>query len=151
MIFTVPGPPVAKGRPRFVRAGKFTRAVTPKTTVDFENRVRLAAQAAGVRPLEGPVEVRIQAVWPMKGQPLKRSKRPAAWKTTKPDLDNVAKGVLDALNGIGYRDDSQVVVVSVQKIHAAQGEPAGTRIELLRVSGEPLGGENARETRSEAV
>jgi Holliday junction resolvase RusA-like endonuclease len=133
--FTVPGIPVAKGRPRFVRAGQFTRAVTPKQTIDFENRVRLSAQAAGIRPLDGPVEVHIRAVWPMKGQPLKRSKRPSSWKPTKPDADNVLKAVLDALNGIAYHDDGQVCVALIHKIHAAQGDPAQTIVSIRPLQG----------------
>ena len=128
--FIVPGIPVAKGRPKFVRAGKFVRAFTPTKTVRFEERVRLSAEAAGVTPLEGPLELLIVALFPMRGQPLKRSRRPACWKATKPDADNLGKAVADSLNGIAYKDDGQVVRLSVVKMHAAQGQPAGTYVEV---------------------
>jgi Holliday junction resolvase RusA-like endonuclease len=38
--------------------------------------------------------------------------------TKKPDCDNIAKAVLDALNGIAYYDDSQVVTVTVEKLYS---------------------------------
>ena len=126
LTFTVPGVPVAKGRPRVTRAGKFVRTYTPSETVDFENRVRFAAQQAGAVPLTGPVAVEILARFPMKGQPRKRVPRPEAWKPTKPDLDNVAKAVLDGLEGICFASDAQVVDLRAQKVHAAQGEAAET-------------------------
>jgi Holliday junction resolvase RusA-like endonuclease len=139
--FTVPGDPVAKGRPRVVRDGAFTRTFTPKTTVDFENRVRFAAEHAGARPLEGPVSMTVTAMFAMpKGRFRKRAPRPAEWKTTKPDLDNLLKSVKDALNGIAYADDSQVVELHAGKIHAAQGEPARTIVtveEIAPLSGAP--------------
>ena len=126
MKFTVPGPPVPWARAG--RKGGFS--YTPTHVKNFENRVRLFAHQAGVTPLEGPVEILVRAIWPMKGQPLKRSKRPWAWKATRPDIDNVLKGVLDALNGIAYQDDGQVVRATIEKIHAAQGEPAETVIDI---------------------
>ncbi len=122
----MPGPPVP-----WARAGrKGGHSYTPTHVKNFENRVRLFAHQAGVTPLDGPVEVHVHAVWPMKGQPLKKSKRPRAWKATRPDLDNVLKAVLDALNGIGYHDDGQVARATIEKLHAAQGEPAETTIEI---------------------
>jgi len=124
--FEIPGDPVAKARPRVVRVGPFTRAFTPDRTVRFEDSVRLHAQAAGAKCLSGAVALEVEAVWPMKGQPRKRVPRPSSPKTTRPDLDNVAKAVLDALNGVAYFDDGQVCELHVTKRHAAQGEPART-------------------------
>ncbi len=126
--FSVPGEPVAKGRPRFARVGGFVRTFTPEKSVRFEDTVRLIAQAAGAEVIDGPVCVRIEAVWPMKGAPRKGVPRPSVPKTTKPDADNVAKAICDALNGITWHDDGQVVELLVRKRHAAQGETAQTLV-----------------------
>lgn len=69
-----------------------------------------------------------------------KAKKEAATKgdvlpTTKPDIDNLAKCVLDALNGIAYRDDNQVVRLEVSKFY---GEPA-TLISLEPLSAEVTG------------
>jgi Holliday junction resolvase RusA-like endonuclease len=135
IAFEVPGIPVAKGRPRMTRRG---HVYTPQTTIDFENRVRLSAQAAGVTPLEGPVELLIYAWWPMpKSRHRKREPRRAEMKDTGPeDWDNVGKAVSDALNGIAYADDAQVVHGCVWKYRAAQGSPAKTYVEIRSLAGE---------------
>lgn len=128
--FTVPGIPIAKGRPRFARMGNFVRAYTPVESARFEERVRLCAREAGVTIInEGPVELTVIAYWPMKGSPLRRGSRPGCWKTTKPDWDNIGK-TCDALNGIAWKDDAQVVRAIVEKRHCAQDDPEGARVEV---------------------
>lgn len=136
--FTVPGTPVAKGRPRFARAGRHVRTFTPEKTVAFQDRVRLFASEAGVTPLEGPVSLAVYAWWPMRGQPRKRVPRPAEWKGTKPDADNVGKAVADALNGIAYRDDSQVARLTVHTFYAGQDGQAHTFVELRPLTDEEM-------------
>lgn len=129
-VFEVPGEPVAKGRPRFSRVGQHVRTFTPAKSVRYEDTVRLMAQAAGVPLLAGPVRVTIEAVWPTKGTPLKKGLRPSVPKCTKPDADNCAKAICDALNGIAWHDDGQVVELLVRKRHAAQGEAARTVVAI---------------------
>lgn len=122
--FTVPGIPVAKGRPRAVKTNAgHIRVYTPDATANFEARVRAAAQQAGVRVQEGPISLTVLATWPTRGAPRKRDPRKSEWKTTRPDADNVAKAVLDSMAGVAWIDDSQVVHLIVEKWHAAQGEP----------------------------
>jgi Holliday junction resolvase RusA-like endonuclease len=129
ILFTVPGIPVAKARPRFFRAGAGVRTFTPATSARFEERVRLCAQQAGVRIVnEGPVELRVVAYWPMTGAPLKRGARPGRLKTSRPDIDNVLKAIADALNGIAYKDDGQVALVSIEKRHCSQEDGEGARV-----------------------
>jgi Holliday junction resolvase RusA-like endonuclease len=132
--FEVPGEPVAKGRPRFARVGQHIRTFTPEKSVRYEDTVRLFAQAAGVPILSGPVRVTIDAVWSMKGTPLKKGLRPSVPKATKPDADNVAKALCDALNGIAWHDDGQVVELVVRKRHAAQGEAARTVVTIAEAA-----------------
>ena len=50
----------------------------------------------------------------------------------RPDLDNLAKFCLDCCNGILFKDDSQVVAMSLEKRWAAEDEPEGTHIEVRR-------------------
>lgn len=122
--FIVPGKPVGKGRPRFGRG----RAYTPKTTVEYEKLIAdCARQVFGSQePTEMPCRMQIDAFFPIpKSWP--KYKREAVekgcggYRPGKPDIDNVAKAVLDALNGIIYKDDSQVWELGVSKRY---GNPA---------------------------
>ncbi len=123
ITFIIPGEPVAKGRPRLTTVNGFARAYTPKKTANYEALVALAAQEAGCPMFEGPVHVSIRAIWQCpKGQERKTTPRPTEWKTTKPDADNCGKCVCDGLNGIAWRDDSQVAQLTVVKLVGAQGE-----------------------------
>ncbi len=124
----IPGTPFAKGRPKFSTRGGFARAYTPKKTVAFEQLVALFTAQAGVKPIEGPVRVTIVAYWPMKGQPRKKIPRPIEPKISRPDCDNVAKAVLDGMEGVAFANDSQVVSLTVTKWHACQGEEARTEV-----------------------
>lgn len=114
--------PVPKGRPRFSKVGGFVRSYTPKKTSDYEATVRQAAQQAMTRePLETPLEAFLYFRLPIpKSYPKKRVQaclsgleRP----TKKPDLDNLAKSVLDGLNGVVYLDDSQLVSLHITKVY----------------------------------
>lgn len=108
------GDPVAQGRPRFSRQGGFVKAYDPAKSRDYKRYVRvIAAQHAPVTPVEGAIEfsLRIYRAIP-KGMP--KYKREAAKEgrlrpVTKPDVSNVLKGVEDALKGVWYKDDSQIV------------------------------------------
>lgn len=123
--FTVPGQPVAKGRPKFARQGGFVRTYTPEPTARYENLVKLAATAAmaGQPPIEGPVELwldielQIPASWPKKRQQLAIAGLVAA--TKKPDADNVLKAVKDGMNGIVWVDDAQAVEYRISKRYSA--------------------------------
>lgn len=85
---TIPGQPVGKGRPRFSNG----HAYTPAKTVAAERAIQLLARVAGIKPLTGRLAVRLRFVC----------------ETTRGDLDNFAKLVLDALNGIAWADDRQI-------------------------------------------
>ena len=116
VIFTVKGDPVGKQRPRFSRG----RTYTPKKTVDYESLIASkASQAMGSsEPLQTPVAI---FIWISHAIPASYSKKRKEaclngldWPK-KPDLDNVAKVFLDAMNGIVYKDDVQVVKLRVSK------------------------------------
>ncbi|MDR2209373.1 MAG: RusA family crossover junction endodeoxyribonuclease [Azoarcus sp.] len=122
ILFTVPGHPVGKARPRFTRSG---HAYTPEKTASFENLVKLAAKNAmrDLAPIEGSVSAEVISSFPVPASWSKKKRQAAlngeVMPTVKPDADNVAKAVLDAINGICYADDSQVVTLHIEKRYSA--------------------------------
>lgn len=123
--FTIPGEPKGKGRPRFSQYGGRVWTRTPKETVMYENQVKLFYQneCGGQRFDEG--EELLMELYAYYGIPKSISKRKReemeAHKirpTKKPDLDNILKAVADSLNGIAYKDDSQIVTVVCRKYYS---------------------------------
>jgi Holliday junction resolvase RusA-like endonuclease len=135
--FAVPGTPIGKGRPRFRRVKTFVQTYTPKKTADYESLVRQQAQneMMGRQPLEMAVRAEITARYEPPASWSKKKRLEAVsglWHpTTKPDIDNAAKAILDALNGVCYLDDKQVVQLLVIKEY---GENARSIIRIM-----PLG------------
>ncbi|EPS1221652.1 RusA family crossover junction endodeoxyribonuclease [Burkholderia cenocepacia] len=118
---TLPFAAIGKGRPRVYRG----IATTPPKTRAYERQVATLAKVAmrGHRLIDGPVrilleiDVEVPESWPK----YRRADALAGliWPTVKPDIDNAEKALLDAMNGIVYRDDSQIVVVQKSKHYAA--------------------------------
>jgi Holliday junction resolvase RusA-like endonuclease len=122
--FTIPGIPVAKGRPRFSTQGGFVRAYTPEKTRDFEAMAREYGRAAmgPLTPCMSSVQATFVVFVPVP-KSWTKAKRNAALAggvhpTCKPDLDNFAKALTDALNGVVYDDDSQICDVVMSKRYA---------------------------------
>lgn len=112
-----------KGRPRFfVQNGK-VRTYTPTDTVTYENWVRMCWHEQGGQRFDDDAQlgVVITAAFPIPKSASKAKRmlmeQGKILPTKKPDCDNIAKSILDALNGIAYKDDSQVVNLTVQKIY----------------------------------
>jgi Holliday junction resolvase RusA-like endonuclease len=105
------GEPRGKGRPRFSRKNGI--AYTPAPTRNYEAALRYAAQGAmaGRAPLDGPLSVWVTAFMPIPTSWSKRRQQQAAARqfqhTSRPDFDNILKS-LDAINGVVWRDDSQI-------------------------------------------
>ncbi|WP_079480588.1 RusA family crossover junction endodeoxyribonuclease [Halobacillus salinus] len=124
--FTVLGEPVAQGRPRAGRAkrGK-TVMYDPKKSKEFKKYVGLvASQHAPSELLEGPLRVKVKVYKPLLKSFSKKQIADAEAglfrPVTKPDIDNYAKGIKDALNNVIWNDDSQVVELSVSKWYSAK-------------------------------
>lgn len=120
--FSVPGVPQGKARPRVTRAG---HAYTPQKTRAYETVVRQCyLQTAGLWPFPDGAAlcVHIVASYPIpKGTSKKDRQSMLEGKilpTKKPDADNIAKIILDALNGYAYKDDACVVSLSVIKAYS---------------------------------
>lgn len=130
VAFKVPGTVKAKARARTYydsRAGRY-RSVTPSGTVEYENMVRMAWSE-----LNHPgwhdgqaLSVMITAHYEIP-KSVSRKKRDfmmtgRMFPTKRPDADNIAKAICDALNSLAYHDDSQIVMLTVIKRYVA-GSP----------------------------
>ena len=110
---TIPGRPVPKGRPRLGVRGRKAFVYTPPATVEYEKLVGWIAKSVGCRPVEGPVSVSLNV-----------------YARGKLDADNIAKSILDGLNGIAYEDDDQVVELMVRKHKVTRKEEERVEIEI---------------------
>ncbi|WP_063017167.1 MULTISPECIES: RusA family crossover junction endodeoxyribonuclease [Nocardia] len=96
---------------------------------DWRARIAWTAHERGWRPTGGPFAADLVFVMPRpKGTP---AATPAAVK--RPDADKLARAVLDALTGVAWADDSQVVDLRSRKRLAEPGEATGVHMTLTRL------------------
>lgn len=123
MCFMIPGDPVGKGRPRLTTRGGYAHAYTPEKTAEYENKVKEAfLEQFSVTDKFGkdvPLKVQIDAYLRIPRSTSKTKAKDMQFRrirpTKKPDADNIAKIILDALNGLAYEDDKQIVSLEVSK------------------------------------
>lgn len=125
VLIHLPGEPRGKGRPRaFVARGRIVMH-TDSATLAYEKLMAGAARnGMGNRgPIQGPIDLTIEAHFriPPSWPKYRRAAALAGTEphTSRPDADNVVKIVLDALNGIVWRDDAQVVRITASKHYSA--------------------------------
>lgn len=137
VMFTIPGPPKGKARPRIVRNHGKVHSYTPDATAAYEELVRIKYLQAegGAIKLQGPIEILIFAGFPIPKSASKRKReqmlRGEVLPAKKPDCDNICKIICDALNGIAYRDDAQIVEAYVRKAYV--GGPGETTVTLTEI------------------
>lgn len=106
--FTIPGEAVPWARAGARGAQRFT----PAKQRSYAGALKMFCQRAmnGTGPLEGPIELSVLAVyaWPKSLSSKKRAQPGAEWKTSRADLDNVEKIVMDALNTVAWADDALI-------------------------------------------
>jgi Holliday junction resolvase RusA-like endonuclease len=123
IMFTIYGEPVPKGRPRFSTRGKFPVAYTPEKTKNYESEVGMMAKAAmgSSNPLEGALEAFIYVSFPVPASYSKKRTEAclidSEKHTKKPDLDNICKILFDGMNGIVFKDDSQITSIHATKVY----------------------------------
>lgn len=123
--FTVPGAPKGKGRPRFARSGNRIVTYTPADTVAYEKLIAAKAKEAmrGEKPMTGGVYLSVKVDYQVPKSWSEKKKIQALTgaivPTVKPDVDNILKVVADALNGVVWQDDAQVVWATVKKMYGA--------------------------------
>lgn len=132
---TIPGEPKSQLRPRAARRGNKVIMYDPKTVKDYKAYVSaIAKQNAPQNPLEGALGVKIKFYRPIpKSTSKKRREAMNAGierPIVKPDTDNFTKAVLDSLNNIIYKDDSQIVGLWAEKYYS---DNPCTKIEITEV------------------
>ena len=134
MEFKIPGKVQAKQRPRFYNG----RVYTQKKTIVYENLVKNVfkeyAEIYKWQPIEGAIRAEIKVFMKIsksdskvvKKRKLEGYVRP----TVTPDADNLAKSILDSLNGLAYNDDKQIVELEVKKFYNETEEAVVKLIKL---------------------
>lgn len=141
--FVIPGEPCAQGRPRFTTKSGYVKAYDPAKSRNQKAFVKYIAtheaHKQGWTYTELPLHVEIIAYM---GIPKSKSKK---WRTAairgqerptkKPDTDNIFKLVTDALSGVIYADDKQIVSCRVQKWYS---EEPRTEVRIAIVTDEVI-------------
>lgn len=122
---TIPIEPKPKLRPKFSRQYDRVHTYTPHKTKKFENQVYEAYmyQSKGFKFGRGiPLTVSITFGMPIPKSASKKRKTDMAAgiipHTVKPDCDNLAKSILDALNKAAWYDDAQIVEIRCSKSYS---------------------------------
>lgn len=120
--FTILGEPRGKGRPRFAKRGNFVKTYTPEETLNYEAYVKMCyIQAANGIKLEGAISANITCYYsvPKSVSKKKREEMLCGYYPCqkKPDLDNIIKSILDALNTIAFDDDKQITLMLIKKVY----------------------------------
>ena len=122
IIFTVPGIAAPQGSKKAFRTkgGRIALVESSPNVKPYRASVASAAYAAGAKVLHGPIFITVvfQFVRPKSHYTAKGALRDAAPRHVgKPDIDKLCRAVLDALTGIAYADDSQVVALDASKVY----------------------------------
>lgn len=130
--FTVPCVPVAQPRPKATTIHGKARMYEAKKAHPihtFKAAVQLAWNQTRHLTCEGPLAMRLVFVFPRNPNVAKRQPGRLP-KVTKPDNDNLAKGVCDTLNNLAYHDDAAIVKLEVEKWTGAIGEQPHVEITI---------------------
>lgn len=134
--FTIPGPEYGQKRPRARRVGERAGVYDDPANKPYADRVVYAWRQAGGASLgSGPLSVFIDVYHArpndhyLKSGALNTKGLCESWCVRMPDLDNVAKAITDALNGLAYDDDRQIITLLVRR-HWADAD-VGPRVAVL--------------------
>lgn len=108
--------PIPKGRPRFYGG----HAVTPEKTRKYEKLIRDSWEHGIVEGKSIMIEIEFRMPIPQSYSNKKKAELEWAPHNKKPDLDNLVKAVLDALNGVAFEDDSLISDINAGKIYAEE-------------------------------
>lgn len=116
-LFQVHGKVKGKERPRFGNG----KTYTPKATSQYEKTIKYAYRSTIGDKIDGNIVIMINSYRKVpKNYPKYKLKELPRVSDKKPDVDNIAKVVLDALNGLAYEDDKQVSELTIQKYDACE-------------------------------
>ena len=125
----LPGDPVPASRPRVTVNGTYTPKRYRRWKAAARDTMALAYRA---EPMIGPLTVVVDAYW---RRPKRLGEGPREPKPLGCDIDNQAKGVLDAANGILYVDDRQVTELIVRKWYAGSRQNPGVEVTVMSAVG----------------
>jgi len=126
-MIVIPISPVGKGRPRFRRIRNFVQTYTDKKTQEYEKTIaKEYIRLGGKHHRELPIALTVCA-WFEIPKSWSKTKRDSALRgelnhTIRVDCDNIVKAVQDALNGVAYVDDKQIVRVYCSKQYGGSSE-----------------------------
>ena len=125
----IPGTPVAKGRPKF---GKYGNGYTPQKTRKYEAYVRNYYKENCNIMFDSAIKIYLTFYMPI---PKSSSKKKIAQMIVneikhvkRPDTDNMVKGITDAINGLAYKDDSQITTIFANKRY---GKLPGIELKII--------------------
>ena len=135
--FTVVGKIQPKQRPRFKRCGAFIQTYTPEPTLKYQKLVAdsYLEKYGNLKPLTGALVMNIDAFFNV---PKSYSKKKKAELYGRPnvqhngDIDNVAKSVLDGLNGVAYDDDTIIYDLHIRKYYTmSDNDPERVEVKII--------------------
>lgn len=140
------------GAVRMTRRGKFTNPAAQRY-LDYKQDIyyQLMNQVKReYKPLDGPVGVSVRFLMPIPQSWSKKKKAEAVDRThvSKPDIDNLIKGVFDAANGLLWIDDNRVAAMVVSKVYS---KTPGIELNVYPIGGQADEGENKKEKAKQAA
>lgn len=121
---TVPGNPQGKQRAKTFKKGDFAGAYTPAKTVNYETYIKelFAIKYPDFMPLAGPLMLQFTAYVSI---PASTSQKKRAMMLEgniipekSPDIDNILKIIMDALESVAYKRDSQIAIGIIVKLYS---------------------------------
>ena len=136
--FKIEGKPVSQGRPRAVRKGAGVRMYDPPKSKAYKQmvaaKVRSYMKINGIQTITAPLAVHLNFYFtPPKSYSKKRIQAIEAKEelfTKKPDLDNLAKSILDSCNNLLFKDDSQIVGLTIGK-HYGDEDYVDVKVQII--------------------
>ena len=128
--------PKPQPRPRITVRGKYAHAYEPKDITQYKRLVAMKYRLAHKQqlPLTGALSVDVRFYRPVQKSISKAERQRRllgqSLPTVKPDIDNYVKAILDALNGLAFKDDSQIAVLYARKIYS---DKPRTEIEITEI------------------
>lgn len=136
ITLTILGEPTAQKRHRHTSRGKFTRTYDPSAS-DKADFLSIVQNKAPQTPIDGPVKIEIFAYFSRPKSHFRTGKNShilkddaPKWHTARPDCDNLAKFIFDALNKVYWRDDS---CICDQKVIKRYSDKPRTEIFIWKI------------------
>lgn len=129
VAFFVPGDPVTQGSMKSIGRGRIAHVKGPELTA-WRTAIAAAARAAGANAVGDHQAVKVEATfWLPRPASVKRP-----FPSAKSDVDKLSRALFDALSGVAYVDDGQVVSLVVDKRYADDKHPTGVWVQVSLVS-----------------